>query len=212
MGAPDRDPGLAVERPVGAARLVADEGAIAGWEPEADVRFGEDEERPESPVGVCLAGVGSGGALTDGVVGVRMVGVEMDGVEMVGVEMVGVAIGGTTTGPTPTDGVVAEGTVTAGTLTVGTVTAGTLTVGTDAAEDATVTSSAAQAPSAATACQRRAGRRSHRSPPDRSATNGLDIATRLRTGPLLIGPRARAMRLPHTRWRSARSQRQFKLH
>ncbi|MGN6867981.1 MAG: hypothetical protein ACTHMY_06205 [Solirubrobacteraceae bacterium] len=145
-------------------------------------------------------------------VGVEMVGVEMDGVEMDGVEIVGVATGGTTTGPTPTDGVVTEGTVTAGTLTVGTVTAGTLTVGADAAEDATGTSSAAQAPSTATACRRRGGGRSHRSPPDRSATKGLDIATRLRTGPLLIGPRARDMRLPHTRWRSARSQRQFKLH
>lgn len=177
-----------VDRTAEVGRLVADLDVAPG-DPELDVALGEEVERGESPVGVCLAGVGRGGALTDGV-------------EIPGVVTGGVPTGGVITGPAVTDGTVADGTVTDGALTVGTLMVGTDAVGTlivapDAAEDATGTSSTPHATSAASRPRRTASRTSQRSPPDRSATKGLDIANRLRTGPLIIVPRAQDLRLPH---------------
>jgi hypothetical protein len=135
-----------------------------------------------------------------------------DGVEMLGVVTPGVPTCGTETVPTVTGGVVTDGTVTAGTVTVGTETVGTLTVGTetvgtlivgtDAPDDATGSSSAAQAVRTAITFRRTGGRTSHRSPPDPSATEGLDIAHRLRTGHV-HSAREPHRRLPHARPSSA---------
>jgi X-X-X-Leu-X-X-Gly heptad repeat protein len=133
---------------------------------EAEVELASGErgecEAGELPEGVCTIGFGGGTALIGGVV------------------MTGVLTDGTLTGPTVTGGVVTDGTVTAGTLTVGVGTladgVGMLTVGADASEEAAATSSAPHTASAATTRTD--------PPPDRSATEGLDIAHRLRTGPL----------------------------
>ena len=176
-------------------------GAVAAGDPEPGLLAGEEVERCESPVGVCLTGVGSGGRLTDGVetVGVVMLGVVMLGVEMLGVVMPGVVMLGVVTGGVVTEGIVTAGSLTVGTETVGSLIAGTPIAGTDAAADAAVASSAPQATSTATPCRRTGGRTSHRSPPNPSPTEVLDIANRLRTGPLIIGLRARNLRLPHAR-------------
>lgn len=125
------------------------------------------------PLGVCTTGFGSGTGLIGGVV-------------IVGVLTDGTLIGPTVTGGVVTDGTVVGGTVTvgAGTLTVGTLTVGTLIVGTDASEDAAATSSAPQATTAGAMRRRMSERTGHCSPPDRSAAEGLEIANRLRTGPL----------------------------
>lgn len=181
---------------MGAARPVADPGAdcdVAPCDPEADAAPGEDDGRGVSAMGVCLTGVGSGGALTDGVemLGVEMLGVEMLGVEMVGVVILGVVTGGVVTEGTVTAGTLTVGTETVGTDTVGTETVGTLIVGTDAAVDATGTSSAPEAMSTAITYRRTTGRTIHRSPPHRSATEGLDIANPPAHRSSFIGPRAR---------------------
>jgi hypothetical protein len=163
------------------ARLGADCGPAA-WDPGVvglGLGLALEFECCASLFGVWSTGVGIGG-------GVVMLGtgrVITDGVLTDGVLTVGVL-----TGPTVTEGTVAEGTVTDGTLTVGTVTVGTLIVGTEAAEGPTATSSAPQATSIASPCRRTDDRTSHRSPPDRLATKGLDITNRLRTGPLRVGP------------------------
>jgi hypothetical protein len=172
--------------------------APAGWDPGLEELLGEELERCESPVGVCRTGVGSGGALTDGVeivgavmLGVVMLGVEMLGVVMLGVVMLGVvAVGvvteGAVTAGTLTVGRVTVGTLTVGTLMVGTLIAGPLTAGTDAGADPAVASSAPQATSTAPARRRTDGRTSHLSPPQPSPTEGPDVANRPRTGPLVI--------------------------
>jgi hypothetical protein len=195
---------------VGVARLVADGGAdcdVEPWDPEPDPALGE---WGVSTLGVGRTALGSGG---------------VDGVVTRGVVSDGVLTGGVLTGPTDTGGVVTEGTVTAGTLTLGTETVGTLTVGTltagtltagtpivgTDAEAAAGTSSAPQAMRTAIACRRMGGRTSPRSPPDRSATKGLEIANRLRTGLLFIGPRARDLRVPHDPPRAPWSPGQFTL-
>jgi hypothetical protein len=162
------------------ARLGADCDA-APWDP-VFVGLGLGLGEPEccaSLLGVWSTGVGIGG-------GVVMLGA--GGVITDGVLTDGVLAGGVFTGPTVTEGTVTDGTVTDGTLTVGTVAVGTLIVGTEAAEGPTGRSSAPQATSTAIPCRRTGDRTSHRSPPDPSAAKGLNIANRLRTGPLIIGP------------------------
>lgn len=150
------------DRPPGAVRLVVDWGVDDGapWTPcdaEGEVELASGERGECEPAGVvpvdsCPTGLGSGGALTDGVV------------------MLGVLTDGTLTVPTVTDGVVTDGTVTAGTLIVGvgtlivgvaTLTVGTLIVGTDASEDAAATSSAPQTTRAAITRQRMGARTGH---------------------------------------------------
>lgn len=149
---------------------------VAPWDDPAEVPLDELVECDagvESPLGVWTGGVGSGGALTTGF-----------GMVTLGVEIVGVGVV-----PTVIDGVVTAGSVTEGTLTVGTVTVGTDTVGTDtvgivgaAVEVLAGTSSAAHATREAGtarragANQRAYGPTGQRSPPDPSATEGLDTA------------------------------------
>jgi hypothetical protein len=166
----------AAERPLGAAPVGDDRGAagdVTPGEPEAEVELALGvrvgcEPAGVSPLGVCTTGFGIGAALIDGV------------------PMAGVLTDGTLTVRTVTDGVVTDGTVTAGALIVGvgTLTVGTLIVGTDASEDAATASSTPQTARPATTRERTGARTGRGSPPDRSATEGLDIAHRLRTRPL----------------------------
>jgi hypothetical protein len=144
-----------------------------------------------SPVGVWRTGVGSGGALTNGVV---TLGVVTRGAEVVPTVIDGVVTAGTVTAGTLMVGTGTEGTETVGTVTLGTVTLGTVTLGTEtvgtetvgivgaAVDDVTGVSSAPNVRrTAGTKRRTRAIRRTarwmgHRSPPDLSATKGLDIA------------------------------------
>jgi hypothetical protein len=171
-----------------------------------------------SPVGVWRTGVGSGGALTNGVVtlgvvtrGVEVVPTVIDGVVTPGTVTVGTEMVGTDTVGTRT-----VGTDTAGTDTVGTDTVGTDTVGTDtvgmlraAVDDAARMSSAPHVTSTAGTKRRaRANRRmgegtGHRSPPDPSATEVLDIALPTAHRSSLLALRARVLRVHHAGPRSA---------
>jgi hypothetical protein len=139
-----------------APRLVAGCGAdcaVAPWDGGPDVSLGEDVARCESPVGVCLTGVGRGGALGVVMLGVVMLGVVMPDVVTLGVVTLGVVTAGVLTEGTVTAGTLTVGTDTVGTLIVGTLIVGMLIVGIEAAQDAAVTSSAPHARSTAAPCR-----------------------------------------------------------